>query len=125
MATDGTFQHDGSSWTAATDLSTKQYYAVKQTAAGVVNLASAGGESIVGILQNKPTSGQACDVATGGQCRAVAGTSGWTAGDTLETEVATGKLVTQTTGNNPVALAIEATAAGDIGRIMLRPNTFA
>jgi hypothetical protein len=74
---------------------------------------------------NKPTSGQAAEVCTFGATKAVAGSGGWTAGDTLETEVSTGKLVTQTTGNNPVAIAMETVSAGDIGACYVRPVTFA
>lgn len=123
MATEGTFQHDGSTWTAAADLSGKQFYAVSQTAAGAVNLATTG--NIVGILLNKPTSGQAADVCTSGETKAVAGSGGWTAGDTLEVDTGTGKLITQTTGNNPVGTAIDTASAGDIARCVLRIVTFA
>ncbi len=125
MATEGTFQHDGSSWTAAADLSAKQFYAVKQTAARSASVASTGGESILGILLNKPTSGQACDIAYAGQTKARAGVGGWTAGDSLETEAGTGKLITQTTGNDIVAEAIETVVADDIGAISLRQITAA
>lgn len=123
MASEGTFQHDGSTWTAAADLSGKQFYAVSQTAAGQVNLATTA--NIVGILLNKPTSGQAADVCTFGETKAVAGSGGWTAGDTLEVDTGSGKLITQTTGNNPVAQAIDTASAGDVARCRLLPYTFA
>lgn len=47
---------------AAADLSAKQFYFVKLTAAGQVNVCSAATDKPIGVLQNDPTSGQAAEV---------------------------------------------------------------
>ena len=71
MAYDNSGIHFGQA-TAAADLSAKQFFAVKVTAANVVNLAGAG-DGPIGVLQNKPTSGQAADVLVFGMTKASAG----------------------------------------------------
>lgn len=60
-------------YTAAADLSTKQYFVVKQTAATAVNLTSAATDVPFGVLVNKPTSGQIAEVAVGGFTKVKAG----------------------------------------------------
>lgn len=57
--------------TAATDLSTYQYRLVKMTSSGI-NLCG-DGEAGIGVLQNKPTSGQACWVKTRGVSKVYCG----------------------------------------------------
>lgn len=47
---------------AAADLSGKQFYFVKLTAAGQVNVCTAATDKSIGVLQNKPTSGQVAEV---------------------------------------------------------------
>lgn len=106
MATESPLIHDGSQTTAAADLSTKQFYAVKITAARAVNLASSGGEGIYGILQNKPASGDAADVGIIGVTKAIAGGT-IAAGDLLMTDTS-GKLITATSTNHAVGQALEA-----------------
>ena len=122
MATEGPLIHDGSQTTAAADLSAKQFYAVKITAARAVNLASTGGEAIYGILQNTPTSGLAADVGILGVSKAIAGAA-VTAGDYLMTDTS-GRLITVTTTNHRVAQALEAAgAAGVIFTVALGVNS--
>lgn len=58
---------------AAADLSTKQYYAVTVNSSGTVELCDAAGESVTGILQNDPTSGQIATVAVGGISKGILG----------------------------------------------------
>src|SRR5690348_9182870 len=100
MATSGAQLQDGGNRTANSDLSAKQYCAVKQTTTGrAVDLASTGGEAIAGILLNTPTAGQAAIICQRGICQAQIGTGGVTAGDQLMTETSTGKLVTKTSTN--------------------------
>lgn len=112
MATESPLIHDGSQTTAAADLSAKQFYAVKITAARAVNLASTGGEGIYGILQNKPPSGEAADVGLIGVTKAIAGGT-IAAGDLLMTDTA-GKLITATSTNHAVGQALEAAVANQI-----------
>lgn len=96
--------------TANSDLSAKQFYVVKVTGADLkVDLASTGGEAALGILQNKPTAGQAADVRFSGISKAVAGAA-YSRGTMLMTDTS-GRLITATAGNHPVAYALEAAAA--------------
>jgi len=118
MATSGAQLLDGGNRVAAADLSAKQYYAVKQTTTSrQVNLASTGGEAIAGILQNNPISGGAATIVQRGITQAQIGTGGVTAGDQLMTEASTGKLVTKTSTNVVVGVAIETCAAGAVGTV--------
>jgi hypothetical protein len=122
MATESPLIHDGSQTTAAADLSSSQFYCVKITAARAVNLASSGGEAIYGVLQNKPTSGQAADVGIFGITKAAAGAA-FSAGAYLMTD-ATARLITATSTNHRVAQALEAaTAAGQLITVAVGPNS--
>ena len=98
MATEGPFLHDGSQ-IAAGNYSSSQFLAVTQstTADRTVVLAAAIGAQIYGVLQNKPTVGQAADVAFVGISKAVAGGT-ITRGDKLMTN-ASGQLITWTAGS--------------------------
>lgn len=58
---------------AGADLSAKQYYFVRLSATGTVQLCDTEGELPCGILQNKPTSGQTACVAYGGVSKLVLG----------------------------------------------------
>jgi len=115
MATEGPLFHDGAQTTAASgDLAASQFYAVKLTGARVVDLASAGGEPIYGILQNTPLAGQAADIGILGVSKAAAGAA-FAAGAQLMTDT-TGRLITATSTNHRVAVALE--AAGAAGQIV-------
>lgn len=122
MATEGPLIHDGSQTTAAADLSLKQFFCVKITGPHAVNLASAGGEPIYGILQNNPTSGLVADVGFLGVSKAIIGAA-VTAGDYLMTDTS-GRLITVTGVNKRVAQALETGAvAGQLITVMLGPNS--
>ena len=121
MATESPMISDGANTTAAADLSAKQFYAAKLTAARSVNLASTGGEAIYGILQNKPVSGEVADLAIFGVCKAAAGAA-FSAGAALMTDT-TGRLITQTSTNATVGVALEAaTVAGQIVTVKIIPT---
>lgn len=123
MTTHGTGLSEGGNLTANSDLSASQYLAVKQTAtARAVDLASTGGENITGVLQNTPKAGEAADVKYDGFSPAVAGVGGWTAGQALQTEAATGKLIAQTSTNAKVAVAIETVSANEVGLVRIVPT---
>lgn len=49
-------------WTASADLSGKQFYFVKMSGANTVTVCAAATDIPVGVLQNKPTAGQAAEV---------------------------------------------------------------
>lgn len=73
---------------AAADLSTYQWHIVKRTGqgtnGGLVNVSGAGEQSM-GVLQNKPKSGEAASVCESGSSRVVSdGTTPITAGDKLK-----------------------------------------
>ena len=80
-------------FTAAADLSAKQFHVVRLSAADTCNQASATTQTdILGVLQNLPTSGQAATVCMQGMTPVVVG-SAVSAGDRL-TVSASGRVVT-------------------------------
>ena len=120
MATESPQISDGSQVTAAADLSAKQFYCVKLTAARAVNLSGAGDASY-GILQNKPISGEVCDVALFGISKAVAGAA-TTAGGPLMID-SSGRVIDKTSTNTVVAMGLEAaTATGQIITVKIVPT---
>lgn len=123
MALSGKTISDGSVWTANSDLTAKQYCAVKIAGDGVVDLASTGGEAIAGILENNPKAGQPATVTFLGFPLAQAGAGGWTAGQELMTEAGTGKLVALSGMGTVVAVGIKAVGQGEIGVVRLVPST--
>lgn len=95
---------------AAADLSAKQFFAVKLDANGDVVL-SGDGDLSLGILQNAPILGEACEIEMDGISKTVAG-----AAVAIGAEVAAnaaGKLITAVAGKRVVAVALQA-AAGDL-----------
>lgn len=129
MATEAPLISIGSQCTAAADLSgttttlagpngSGQYLAVKITASRSVNLANAGGEAVIGILQNTPALGQAAEIGFVGCSKAVAGAA-IAAGAELMTDTSA-RLITATSTNHRVALALEsASAAGQLISVVL------
>jgi hypothetical protein len=101
---------------ANADLSAKQYLFVKIAAAKAVDVCSAATDRPVGILQNKPTSGQNAEVAFLGVSKVVCGGT-ITAGDQIGTD-ANGKAVSLAAGTDTtkfvVGIALEAGASGRI-----------
>lgn len=113
------FEQDLDSLTraAASNLSTKQYYFVKQSNAGTLSVCSVAGEQALGVLQNKPTSGQNGEVAYEGITKVVLG--GTVAiGDLVSTD-SSGRAVTASSG---VVLGecVKGGAINQIGSVLLR-----
>jgi hypothetical protein len=107
---------------AGADLSALQFTALKMGTGRAVISAAAATAPIIGILQNKPTSGRAAEVAIGGISKALAGAAGWTSGDKL-TATTGGALITTTTDKNYQAgIALETVAAGAYGQVLLTPG---
>lgn len=104
---------------ANADLSGSQFLAVRVATADFnVVLESTGGVAIMGILQNKPTAGQAADVCFSGVTKAVAGAA-YAKGATLMTN-SSGQLIAATSTNQIVAYALEAAlGAGEIRSVLL------
>jgi hypothetical protein len=95
---------------AAADLSTKQYYAMKVSAANTVNVASAAGEPVIGFLQNKPSAAnEAATVAYTGRTKAVAGAA--VAAGAYVKVLANGKVDDASTAMTADASGASATAA--------------
>lgn len=109
-----------SSLLAGADLSAKQYYAVKVTAANTINLSGAG-ENALGILQNDPTSGQVATVMVLGESKAIYG-GVVAAGANLKSDAA-GKLVTAGGTDAVIAVAAEAGNANEIHTVYLVTRT--
>ena len=103
---------------AAADLSTHQYKAVKQNGTdNQVALATAQGETIFGILQDKPAAaGRAANVATGGVCKWLYGGT-INAGDKLTTG-ADAQAEVALTGDHVVGKALVDGVDGDVGSVL-------
>ena len=110
---------------AAASLITKQFYCVKISAAGAVNVCSGAADKMVGILQNKPVAGEACEIPLSGIAKGIAAgviaVGAWVGTD------AAGKLVAKTTDKDFVyGQALEAAGAdGDIIAVLIRPHYLA
>lgn len=105
---------------AGADLSAKQYYCAK-VSSGKAALCSVEGEDVFGVIQNKPVSGEAAELATYGKTKAVAGAAILIDANLMVN--ASGKVITATTGDTIIGKALEAAAAdGNIITIMLAKN---
>lgn len=101
-----------------------QFLAVKvSTAADFTILhCSTGNERMFGVLQNKPKSGEAANVMTVGETKAVlAATASVTRGDLMEVTSA-GAFITATSGHKAVGEALESGVAGDIRTMRIFPS---
>ena len=107
------------------DLSAKQFYAVKMsTTDNTVSLCDTDGEIILGILQNKPGSGEAASIRVQGITKAVAGEA-LTAGDKVGVD-ANGKLkIVETTntgadiGDHWHGIVLDGAAADALATILI------
>lgn len=119
---------------AAADLSAKQFYGVKVDSNGKAALAGAG-DMCIGVLQNKPESGQAATVAYGGRTKMVAG-GNVTAGTPAKTDSAgkaataskatvdtsnTGSASDAVVGSNVIGIFLTSGVANDLVEVMLLP----
>ena len=108
---------------ANADLSAKQYFGIEPVAAsGVTKAALAGnGEDIIGVLQNKPESGEAATIAISGVTKASAG-GVITAGGNVALDAA-GEFVAAASGDVIVGVNVgKTTADGDIFELLLLPR---
>jgi len=121
MATEGILTRIPGLVCGATTLIAKQFYAVKLHTDGTVIVASAQGERVTGILQNKPAVGEAAEVACAGVTKASADAA-IAAGDFLTVQ-SDGQLMTAAGGDYIVGQALEAAAgAGSIFSMMIRQD---
>ena len=109
---------------AAADLSAKQYYFVKLSAANTVNVCTAITDIPIGILQNKPESGEAATVCLFGISKVsadgtlAAGNIIGTSADSQADAIAAGTDTTVYT----MGQALETAAAGDTVSMFLNPT---
>ena len=115
-----TFQVPGAdgctSWKTASDCSALQYHIVQLSAAKTVGIGVANGDLTIGVLQNKPASGEAARVFTqpGGICKVYAGAAISTVGTPLVSD-ASGHAIGASDNDIICGYALEtAGAAGDI-----------
>ena len=104
---------------AGADLSAKQYTAVKvNSSSAAINAANA--EDCVGVVQNKPTSGQATTIVSNGISLMLAGTGGLTAGGNVGID-ANGAAVAAASSDAIIGIALETISAAEYGAVLLRP----
>lgn len=106
---------------ANADLSAKQFFCVKLAGAFAVDVPSASTDAVVGVLQNKPKSGDAAEVATAGVSKCVAGAA-ITAGAKVMSDT-TGKVIAYvgSAGNTCIGIALEAaTQSADVIAVLLK-----
>lgn len=113
---------------AENDLSAKIYYAVELSGANLqVDVPDNAGDTVFGVLQNKPTAGQAAAVMVLGITKWVSdGNAGAiVVGDVLGTDAA-GKAVKKTANNAKIAgIALSASSAdGTIIDVLLTPGVY-
>ncbi len=110
---------------AAGDMRTTQYHVLRQAAAGTTNVASnpgGGHDDVIGVLQNKPNSGQAASVGYMGEARIVAG--GTVTAGALVAPNGSGRVIDATSGDWTIGQALTAaTADGEEVRCLLRVPT--
>jgi hypothetical protein len=103
---------------AAADLSAEQFTHIE---AGAVQAGA--GEKAVGILQNKPTSGQSATIAIAGSISKVVAGAAVSAGAQVASD-ATGRAVTATTSDVVTGTALTAAGAADeIFEVLLAEGT--
>lgn len=111
---------------ANSDLSAKQFFIVKQTAADTVDLTSATTDRPFGVLGNAPKANAAAEVVTDGIAKVASDGSGTSiaGGDQVGTD-ANGRAVKCTTADRPLlGEAMDAsTALGTVIRVKLKPGT--
>lgn len=104
---------------AKTDLSAKQYFGViVDSVAGQVAIAGADATKFCGVLQNKPTAGQAAEVQVNGVARCIAG--GTVAAGAFVTTDSAGEWVTANSADQILGLALEAAADGAVFQVLLK-----
>lgn len=105
---------------AAVDLSAKQFHCLEITAADTVNVCNGAGDVVLGILQNKPVAGEACEIPENGIVKGICG-GAITVGQWVGTD-ANGQLVAKTTDKDfAYGIALEAGAANRIIAVEIRP----
>lgn len=108
------------SYVASADLSAKRYYFVKMHSVAEQIALCGNGENAIGVLQDKPISGQAGAVGCSGKMPVQAGDT-FAAGAKLASD-ADGKAVPAATGDHVLGVAATAGAAGSLAEIEWSPQ---
>jgi hypothetical protein len=126
MATQSAFVWD-ESFKANSDLSAKQFFCVKLTAADTVDLTSANSDRALGVLQDKPKSAHAGAVRILGMSKAVSDGSGTaiSVNDYVGPD-SNGRVVKKATADYSVmGIAMDASSAqGTVIRVLLMPGAW-
>lgn len=122
MATEQLVADNTVTYPANADLSAHQFKAVDVNSSGNIVLASAAGQRVIGVLQNKPNAaGQSAGVAVSGVTKMIA-SAAITAG-ALVTTTNAGLAVTAATTNFILGRAMTAAgAANDVIEVLLMPG---
>jgi len=107
---------------AGSDLSAKQFHAVKLTGELAIGVAGSG-DLALGVLQNDPLQGDASAVAYAGVSKVKTGAN-VAVGNRLAPD-ASGALVPAGSGDFPIGVALEAGVSGDVISVLLIPNMVA
>lgn len=103
---------------AGESMLTKQYYIVQLDASGNVEVAEGATDLILGVLQNKPDTGEAALYRFSGTSKVKAGGS-IAIGDWVTTDSSGLAVATTTDGNIVIGRALEAADANDIFEVQL------
>ena len=107
--------------TATTDLSAKQFYAVQMSTVDLqVSLVSSTTGGMMGVLQNKPSSGQAASIRIFGVSKVSVGVGGFTPGMLLQCSTA-GDFIAYTSGPK-VGESLVTASSGNIGTMRIIPS---
>lgn len=106
---------------AAADLTAKQFYCVEVSAALKVNVNNAAGEHILGILQNKPNTGETADVSAVGVSKLKIGTGGLTAGVRWMAD-SDGRGVAATAAKVSGGIVLEGGSENEIATVLVNTN---
>lgn len=102
---------------AATDLSGKEYHFMRLDTDGKVNVCSDGGDfACVGVLQNKPESGEFATVAKGGKQKVVSGAA-VSVGDMI-TNNGSGRAISISSGDTATVHGLALEASGADGEVI-------
>ena len=101
---------------SAADLTAKQFRCVKVTADFAINIATAAGAAVLGVLQNKPNTGEVADVAVIGVTKIVAGAGDLAAGAFWQS-AADGSGITASTADVAMGVVLKGAAAGELATV--------
>lgn len=106
---------------AGADLSSSQFCAVNVSNAGAAVLPAGAGGRAIGVLQNKPASGETATIVVDGITKGLVGVGGVTAGDTVQA-LADGSFTTAAAGDYAIGVALATGVAGVLVPILLTPS---